>query len=101
MFYEEDNEEISNWRIQMKSVLLSAVVGGIVMIGASQAFSDEMSSQPPQSKDAMMKDCVAKQHASNTSMSMKDVQNMCAEKVKSAMDPTGTNKVGSGKPDKP
>ncbi len=85
----------------MPRILVSAIFAGFVMGGVTLALADDMSSQPPPTKKAMMKDCIAKQQASDSSMSMKDVKSLCAEKVKSAMDPTGTDKVASGKPDKP
>lgn len=63
----------------MKSMISTMVVAGVVMVG-SQAMAQD-SPTASQSKDQMMKDCMAKQKATNSSMTQEAMETVCKNQI--------------------
>lgn len=71
------------------------------LILSSIAFGNDSPGQAPKPMKQRVHECVTQTMAADASMSRKAAVTSCKEKVKNAEDPTGTNRVGSGTPDKP
>lgn len=63
----------------MKSMINTIIVAGLVIFG-SQAISADSPSPAP-SKDQMMKDCMAKQKATNSSMTQSAMETVCKNQI--------------------
>jgi hypothetical protein len=76
----------------MKGIINTVVVAGLVIFG-SQAIADD---SPPtsQSKDQMMKDCMAKQKATNSSMTQEAMETVCKNQI--AKQPKEGNDLATG-----
>ena len=63
----------------MKSMINTLILAGLVIFG-TQAIADDSASPTP-SKDQMMKDCMAKQKATNSSMSQSAMETVCKNQI--------------------
>ena len=63
----------------MKSMINTVLVAGLVICG-SQAIADD-SPSTSQSKDQMMKECMAKQKATNSSMTQEAMETVCKNQI--------------------
>lgn len=63
----------------MKGILNPIIVAGLVMVGA-QAIADEPTPTAT-NKDQMMKDCMAKQKATNSSMTQSAMETVCKNQI--------------------
>jgi hypothetical protein len=75
-------------RGSISAVVLTALTG----LGVQAIADDTNSDRPVQSHKQMMKDCVAKERAANTTASTESLKKTCEEKIKSYNDhPSETN----------
>jgi hypothetical protein len=63
----------------MKSMISTVVVAGLVFFG-TQAIADD-SPTTSVNKDQMMKDCMAKQKATNSSMTQEAMETVCKNQI--------------------
>jgi hypothetical protein len=82
----------------MNRPLYSLVLTAGLICGAAQAHADDLSSQATPTKHQLMKDCMAKQKASDGGMPKEQMKKSCKDLTKTESQNAKADKQGTDQP---